>query len=137
MVAQSIATRDLPGRIAQADALRAMVRDPDELARAASALAGDTPDRTILLAWSNEGFAVAAACSVVALRLGKQLTAERASHVAPLAPSPSATGWRWRGVEEALGFGPTRQWALEWATVRGGQQIAPGRLRDSPVRLAS
>jgi hypothetical protein len=103
--------------------LRRTLRDPDELAQLSDELAAEVPADCVLLAWSEEGFALATACAVAAYSQEKELKPERISHSASYDPTPMSTPWRWVSIEAMVGLGPTRPWAVAWAKARGGQQV--------------
>jgi hypothetical protein len=117
-------------RIEQANHLRTVARDPAELSMTAKRLLATVPDNCdVLVAWSNEGFGIAAAAAVLANEDGRRLGVERASHVAPLGPAPAAQ-WTWINVEHALGVGAVRPWAKDWAERRGGRLLVSGEHSD-------
>lgn len=114
---------DIRDRIQRAAHVRAALADPRALTELARDLLAATPAAcTHLVAFSDEGQAVASAASVLALGDGRDLAVQRASHLAPLHPGPEQAGWRWMSVEQALGFGPVRPWVARWAQQRGGEQ---------------
>lgn len=115
--------RALIERVARASELRAAIREPALLLAEAERVLRLVPDECdTLLAWSDEGYAVAAAASVLAAGRGTDLALERASHLAPLAPAP-ALAWSWASVEQLLGLGEVRPWARQWADDRGGRPL--------------
>ncbi len=111
-------------RIAAAVRIRADLADPARLALLADRVLRLVPkEAPALVAWTPEGHVVAGVASVVARASGRELCAVNASHVAPLGKGPSLpVDWAWASVEEALGFGPPRPWALNWVTAAGGQR---------------
>jgi hypothetical protein len=102
--------------------IRAALLDARLLRREAKSVLSSLPLGCDLLAWSPEGFAIAAVASVVADDLGREVNVHHASLIAPLAPLPDRGRWSWVAVEELLGLGPVRSWAAEWAYERGGWQ---------------
>lgn len=108
-------------RIQRVQELRTAVVDPVALVGEANELLSVTPGEcTHLVAFCSEGHAVAAAAAAIALAGGRKLGVHLASHLAPLAPGPTAKDWRWMAVEHALGLGPVRPWVARWASQRGG-----------------
>jgi hypothetical protein len=117
--------RDLAARVLRAAELRAAIRNPASLAAEAERLLRLAPfDCEVLLTWSDEGLAVAAAASALGTMQGRRLQLERASHLVPMTPAPAAR-WTWISVEAVLGLGAVRPWAREWATVNGGRELSP------------
>src|SRR5687767_13795687 len=116
--------RQLYACVARAEQLRASTRDGSLLLAEAERVLSAMPDGCdVLLAWSNEGHAVAAAAAAFAAGRGKLLRPERASHLAPLAPAP-VSAWSFVSVEQLLGLGDIRPWARRWAEDRGGQLLS-------------
>jgi hypothetical protein len=113
----------------RAGQLRHALSDPTLLRREAQALLVAVPAGCDLLAWSPEGATIAAVASVLAEQAGRRLSVHRASLLEPLAPLPS-DDWTWLSVEEILGVGRPRTWAVEWARTHGG------RLHIEPMTLA-
>lgn len=110
-------------RVDRANELRRVIASARELDRVAKHLLIAIPASCdVLIAFSNEGHAVASAASVRALDQGRVLDCQRASMHRPLAEGAYQDGWRWTSVEETLGFGPIRAWVVEWALARGGVQ---------------
>jgi hypothetical protein len=118
---------DIEERVARAQQLRAAIGEPAGLVGEARRLLAATPAAcTHLVAFSSEGFAVAAVTTALALEGGRELGVERASHLAPLDPGPEREQWRWMSVEQALGLGQARPWVRQWAAQRGGgEPLAP------------
>jgi hypothetical protein len=105
--------------------LRAALNRPRELRLEAEALLARVPESCdAVLAWSNEGHAVALVASVLADDVGRDLVAHRASTLAPLAERTSERPWTWACAEELLGVAETRDWAAQWAAERGGRRYA-------------
>jgi hypothetical protein len=116
--------RQLHARVVRAAQLRAAIRDCSQLLAEAERILEAVPDGCdILLAWSDEGCAVAAAASALAADRGRRLNFERASHLVPLSPAPAET-WSFVSVEQLLGLGDVRPWARRWAHDRGGRLLS-------------
>lgn len=108
-------------RVRRVSELRQALQTAEGLVAEANRLLAEVPSECdAVVAFSEEGYAVAAAASVAAKGKGRNLAAHRASTLRPLAPAPHSHGWKWSSAEEALGIGPARQWVLEWAEGRGG-----------------
>jgi len=107
--------------VARGAALREALQHSLPLRREAERLLAAVP-RTCsdLLAWSPEGYNVALVASVLADEQRRHIAVHRASLIAPLAPRLRTDAWTWVSVEELLGFGPPRSWAIAWAESRGG-----------------
>lgn len=121
--------RRLYARVVRTEQLRAAIRDGGLLLDEAERVLDAVPvGCDILLAWSDEGHAVAAAAAAVAASRGRRLSLERAAHLAPLVPA-RVRGWSFVSVEQLLGLGDVRPWARRWATDRGGRLL--------PVRVLS
>ena len=108
--------------VERAAELRAALLDDQILRREATLVLDVLPSGCDLIAWSPEGFTVAAVASVLAREQDREVRVHRASLLAPLAASPRlGAGWTWVTVEELLGLGHPRSWAIHWAEARGGQ----------------
>lgn len=117
----------------RADELRQALRDPSALHALATRIADGASDGCVLIAWSEEGFALATAASVVGKEHGKRLVAERASHHQPATPPPVKSQWHWLSVEVSVGLGPLRPWVTRWAENRGGLPHPSGIAQAPPV----
>src|SRR5689334_7772169 len=85
--------------------LRSRIAEPALLVHEAQEVLGATPSSCeVLVAFSDEGHAVATACCALGFPK-RQLRVERASLLKPLEEGRGAVGWTWLGVEEALGLG--------------------------------
>lgn len=114
---------DINARIERVAQIRVAMADPRALVGIARELLAATPlTCSHLVAFCDEGQAVASVASVLALDAGRVLAVQRASHVTPLNPGPQQAGWQWMSVEQALGFGPVRPWVARWAEQRGGDR---------------
>lgn len=106
----------------RAEGIRYALLDATLLRREAELVLATLPLGCDLLAWSPEGFTIAAVSSVLADEAGREVNVHRASLLAPLAESPQREDWTWVAVEELLGLGPAREWAVAWARAEGGRQ---------------
>lgn len=117
--------KNLDRTLAHATELRQAISEPHLLAAEVDRVLEAVPlGCSALISYSEEGHAVAAACSAIAKLRGRHLRAEQASMLRPLSPNRKPAGWAWVSVEEALGFGPPRNWVVEWADARGGRPLA-------------
>jgi hypothetical protein len=115
--------------------LRRELSNPEELHRRAGGVLDRTPlSCQVLVAFSNEGYAIGVAAACLAFRRGRRLEIHRASLLRPLAPACEVPGWSWMNVEEALGLGPVRSWVRGWADERGaGRRLPPMNRSESEV----
>jgi hypothetical protein len=119
--------------VTRAQSLREDLRDPVRLEQITRQALSRLPETCeVVVAFSVEGYAVAAACSALAMEEGRPIRIERATLLAPLA-SGDFDGSSWASIEEALGFGPPRSWVVEWAESRG----AGARCELSDASLSS
>jgi hypothetical protein len=123
--AQKVAQSRAQTRINRAAEIRASLRDSAATHREVEKVLADLPTDCDLLAWSTEGYAVALAAAVIGHTDGRRIRVHRASLLTPLALTSAPErnrAWTWVAVEELLGLGPPRHWALEWARARGGRE---------------
>lgn len=109
--------------------IRAVLDDPKRLRLEATRVLDALPRGCDLLAWSPEGATIAAVASVIADEAGRRVRARRASMLEPLHKADGKS-WVWVSVEELLGCGHVRTWAVEWAHGQGG------RPHDDSIALA-